>query len=94
MAVRVRRSDEAILQFRSLPPEPKRRVKEALRELASDPYGPGTIEMEAQEPTFRVRVDDYRVLFNPGPAVDEITVFRIALRSVVYEGYERSSRHD
>ncbi len=94
MDVSVRRSDEAIRQFRTLPPEPKRRVKEALRELASDPYGPLTKEMEAQEPTFRVRVDNYRVLFNPGPGIDEITVFRIALREVAYEGFEHPDSRD
>lgn len=94
MRFRVRRSDEAIQQFRTLPPDPKRRVKEALRELAIDPYGPATRQLEADEPTYRMRVNDYRVLFNPGPGEHEVSVFRIALRAVAYEGLEHPDSRD
>lgn len=94
MSFRVRRSDEAIRQFRTLPPDPKRRVKDALRELTRNPYGHSTLQMEASEPTYRVRVDDHRILFNPGPGLREITIFRIAPRPVAYRGYDRSPRGD
>ena len=91
MSVVIRRSEEAIQQYRALPPTPKRRVKEALRQLALDPFGPETLEMATRELTYRVRTGNYRIVFQPGPTEDEILVIRIAPRSVAYEGFERPS---
>ena len=56
--------------------------------MERDPYGPDTIPMAADEPTFRVRVGGYRILFRPGPGLREITVFRIRPRETAYEGLE------
>ena len=88
MRYRVRRTGEAIEQFRGLSPYPKGQVKEALRRLELDPYGPASLRLKTQESTFRVRAGHYRVLYKPGPGDMEITVFRIALRELAYEGFE------
>ena len=86
---RVIQSPEAALQLASLAPQPKREVRARLREMTRDPYGPSTKPLDdMDEPTFRVRVDGYRILFRPGPGVREITVFRIRPRETAYDGLE------
>lgn len=91
---RVRRSDLAAEQYRFLAPSPKREVKAALRELGEDPYGPGVLQLDAEDETFRIRAGDYRILFRPGPGHRELTVFRIAPREVAYEGFEHPASRD
>ncbi len=46
------------------------------------------------EVVHRVREDGYRILFRPGPGQREITVIRIALREVAYEGFEHPDSRD
>ena len=94
MRYRVIQSDEAEAQLKALPPEPKRRLRRTLREMTHDPYGRLTIPMVAEEPLFRVRQGDYRIIFRPGPGLREITVVRIGHRERVYEGFERPPTDD
>lgn len=89
MRIRVGLTDEAKAQLRTLAPIPKRSVREQLRAMEQDPYGPDTIPMKSDRPLFRVRVGDYRILFRPRPGIREITVFRIRPRETAYEGLER-----
>ena len=89
MRYRVPLREEARAQLRDLAPAPKRDVRRTLRALEKDPYGPGTKQLERQEVLYRVRVGDYRIIFEPGPGRREVTVTKIAHRSVAYEGLER-----
>lgn len=91
MPYQVRVSEEAREQRRSLAPGPKRAVREALREMENDPYGPDTIRLRRPEIRYRVRVGDYRIVFRPGPGEQEVVVTRIGHRSWVYEGLEAGS---
>ena len=95
MRFRVALTDEALSQRAVLPPRPKRRVNQLLLELETDPYGAHSLQLELQsdEIVFRVREDGYRILYSPVPGKREVSVFRIALRAVAYEGYERPSRN-
>ena len=90
MRFQVRLEDEAKEQRAKLPPGPKRRVKELLRELERDPYGPISLRLtlRSDEIVYRVREDGYRILFRPVLDRRAIRVFRIAPRDVAYEGYE------
>ena len=94
MRFRVIQSDESDAQLKTLAPEPKRRLRRTLREMTHDPYGRHTIPMVAEEPLFRVRQGDYRIIFRPGPGVREITVVRIGHRGRVYEGFEHPAPDD
>ena len=94
MRFRVTRSPEAAEQLAALAPDPKRRVRDVLRDLELNPYGPKTLQMQADALMFRVREDGYRIIFEPGPGVREITVTRIALREVAYEGLESAPPQD
>ena len=96
MRFRVRPTDEAKQQRAELPSGTKRRVKELLRELEKDPFGPISLQLTLNtgEIVYRVRTNGYRILFRPGPGIREITVFRIAPRPVAYEGFVRPTRND
>ena len=89
MRLRVILTDEAKEQRASLAPVPKRLVRETLGEMEHDPFRLDTIPLQRPEILFRVRVDDYRIIFRPGPAVREVTVIRVAHRDRAYEGLER-----
>jgi mRNA-degrading endonuclease RelE of RelBE toxin-antitoxin system len=93
---RVGLSSEAQYQRAVLPPGPKRRVNELVRELKLDPYGSISLRLTLvrDEIVYRVREDGYRLLFRPGPGRREITIFRIALREVAYEGFEHPDSRD
>ena len=94
MRFRVILLEHAKADVRSLTPVPKRLVRRALRDMEGDPYALDTIQLERPEILFRVRVDDYRIIFRPGPAVREVTVIRVAHRDRAYEGLERLSSDD
>ena len=94
MPYQVRVSEEARAQRRRLAPEPKRVIREALREMENDPYALDTIRLRRPEIRYRVRVGDYRIIFEPGPGEQEVTVVRIGHRSWVYEGLERRPAED
>ena len=94
MRYRVGLTAEAKEQRSSLPPVPKRLVRRALRDMERDPYGPNTLRMRSNAPRYRVRAGDYRIIFEPGPGVREVSVIRIAHRDWVYEGFERPSADD
>ncbi len=90
MRLRVILTDEAKEQRASLAPVPKRLVRETLREMERDPFRLDTIPLQPPaEGLYRVRVDDYRIVFQPGPGWREITVVRIGHRESVYERLER-----
>ena len=87
----IRTEAEASAQLRTLAPVPRREVRRTLREMESDPYARDTIPLRPPlEGLFRVRVGDYRIVFEPVPGRREVTVLRIGHRESVYEGLERS----
>ena len=90
MRFRVSLSGVARAQRAVLPPRPKQRINQLLSDLETDPYGSISLQLTLtiDEIVYRVRENGYRILFRPGPGRREITVFRIALREVAYEGFE------
>ena len=90
MPYQVRVTEEARRQRRRLAPDPKRLVRRTLREMEDDPYLLDTIPLRPPlDGLYRVRVGDYRIVFEPGPGHREVTVVRIGHRSWVYEDLER-----
>ena len=92
MRYRVELSEEAREQLLRLAPVPRRRVRQALKELAADPYGPGSLRLDSRQENWRVQVGRLRILFRPGESPELVSVFRIALRTVAYDDIERRRR--
>lgn len=81
--MRVQLSDQVVKFIRQLPPEPRRRLRQAMRELAR---GRGDI-LALEEPLdgyCRLRVGAYRVVFRYGPR-DLIQCVFAEHRGIVYE---------
>ena len=91
MRFKVTLKDEARAQLRGLAPGPRREVRRTLREMENDPYALDFRRLERPEVLYRIRVGDYRIVFETGPARREVTVTRIGRRSWVYEGLERGA---
>jgi len=67
---------------RRLPPEVKRRIRDAVLELAEDPRGPS--QKLAGDDLYRSRVGDYRIVFRIDDTIREVLVARIRHRRDPY----------
>lgn len=71
-------------QFRKLDKQPQARIKQAVEELKNNPRHPGVIKLTGRD-AYRVRVGDYRVIFEIEDGKLLITVLRIGSRRDIYE---------
>jgi mRNA interferase RelE/StbE len=70
--------------FRQLHPQVARRIKHAVEELARNPRPPGAIRLVGGEGELRIRVGEYRIVYD---IIDEqlvVLVLRVAHRREVY----------
>lgn len=77
-------SREATKTFRRLHPQIAKRLKTAILALADDPRPPGCIQLVGGEGELRIRVGDYRVVYD---IIDDelvVLVLRVAHRREVY----------
>lgn len=70
--------------IRSLPRQEVARVIEAVTELASDPLPHGSQKLSGSERTYRIRVGDYRVIYEVFSDSRVVEVQRIRHRKDVY----------
>ena len=70
-------------ELAGLPPARYDRVKEAILALASDPRPTGSLKL-AQRDGWRIRVGDYRVIYEIDDTLRAITVLHVGHRRDVY----------
>ncbi|WP_314139112.1 type II toxin-antitoxin system RelE/ParE family toxin [uncultured Plantibacter sp.] len=75
----------AAREFRKLDPPLRRRLLLAIGELEADPRPTGVRKLDGFDNAWRIRVGDYRVLYEILDDVVLVTVFRIAHRREVYD---------
>lgn len=75
---------EASKTFRKLPPQVARRLKAAIQDLATDPRPPGSIQLVGGDGERRIRVGDYRVIYDVMDDELVILVLRLGHRREVY----------
>lgn len=81
---RVEIARRAIKSIARLPRKEQLRVRAAIDLLADDPRPPGCVAMAGEDSVYRVRVGDYRILYE---VIDErlvIQVVRVGHRRDVY----------
>jgi mRNA interferase RelE/StbE len=83
MAYRLEVSHTAHRQIRVLPLQTQDRVNRAIALLAENPYHPGSKKLTARE-GYRIRVGDYRVLYQIDDGAKVVTVYRVRGRRDVY----------
>ena len=62
----------------------KRRLLKALRSLETNPRPPGCLKMQGNEELYRVRVGDYRIIYQIRDAVLIVLVVDIGNRRYIY----------
>ena len=75
----------AVKSIARLPRAEQQRVRAAIDLLADDPRPPGCVALVGEESTYRVRVGDYRILYE---VIDDrlvIQVVRVGHRRDVYQ---------
>jgi len=83
-AYEVQFATSAAKEFRSLSPQLKRRVGSAIDALGQDPRPPGVRKLVGHERLYRIRVGQYRVVYEIDDEGQFIRVTRIRHRREVY----------
>jgi mRNA interferase RelE/StbE len=81
---RVEFTTAAAREIRKLDPPIRRRIITALSALESDPRPVGVRKLTGYDNAWRVRIGDYRVLYEVIDSTVLVTVFRVAHRRDVY----------
>jgi len=70
--------------IRQLDGSVKQRVIDRIEALRADPRAPGTVAMSSEASTYRVRVGDYRVVYEVRDAERVVLIVQVGHRSDVY----------
>lgn len=77
---------EAKRELRRLPRHILQSTLEDVHALADDPYPAGCSKLKGHESLYRVRVSDWRIVYEVDNAARTVTVLRVASRGEVYRG--------
>lgn len=66
-----------------LPPEAYTQVRDAIRALAGDPRPSGCVKLTGRE-GWRIRVGDYRIVYEIDDAQQDVTVLHVGHRRDIY----------
>jgi mRNA-degrading endonuclease RelE of RelBE toxin-antitoxin system len=87
--MRISASEQVAVWLAGLPPETKRRVRAALKELAGSGRGVDTKALRRElEGFYRLRVGDYRIIYHLETRRN-IYLDYVDLRDAVYEAFRR-----
>jgi mRNA interferase RelE/StbE len=75
----------ALRQFRKLPAAIQRRLSPHIDALADDPRPPGVVKLSGSADIYRVRVGDYRIVYEIQDVGLMILVLKIGNRRDVYK---------
>lgn len=84
MSYRVEFTTAAARQVKKLPRPVRDRVLDAVEDLGDDPRPHGATKLVGEESAWRIRVGDYRVIYDVADARLVVTIVRAAHRREVY----------
>ncbi|MDF1490190.1 type II toxin-antitoxin system RelE family toxin [Tessaracoccus caeni] len=85
MNYRVEFTTAAARQVKKLPLPARDRVLDAIDDLQNDPRPPGAKKLVGEQSAWRIRVGDYRVIYDVFDGELVVTVVRAGHRREVYE---------
>jgi len=85
----IRLTKEAVRQIRRLPPQIRSRVQTRIDDLATSPRPPGCEKLQGSDRHFRVRVGDYRIIYQIEDEHLIITVVQAGHRRDIYRNLDR-----
>ena len=86
MAYQVELSRAARRAFLKLPPELRRRVAQHIDLLGKDPRPPGTTKLRGSDDLWRIRIGDYRIVYEIDDGILRVLAIAIAHRRDIYRG--------
>lgn len=75
----------AAREIRKLDAGARRRILASIAELAADPRAKGCKKLAGEQSAWRIRIGDYRVLYEIQDDILTVTVVRVAHRREVYK---------
>lgn len=84
MTYRVEFTSAAARQVKKLPRPARDRVLAAIEALAADPRPPGSTKLVGEESAWRLRVGDYRIIYDVFDEVLTVVIVRSGHRRDVY----------
>ena len=75
---------QAERDLKRLPPQLFRRIAESIKVLAHEPRPPGCRKLAGSGKDYRVRVGDYRILYEILDGPREVRIYRVRHRREVY----------
>jgi mRNA interferase RelE/StbE len=84
MSYRVTLTATAVKERKRIDPVIRKRIDQALIGLQSEPRPSGVKKLSGRHQDWRVRVGDYRILYEIDDDQQQITIWRIAHRRDVY----------
>jgi mRNA interferase RelE/StbE len=77
-------TNRAARAFRNLSPDVQRRLDPALLALADNPRPPGCVKLSGEESLWRVRVGDYRIVYQIQDKLLKVLVINVGHRREIY----------
>ncbi len=84
MSYRVDLSNRAKRDVAALSPQVQTRILKALRTLEANPRPPGVEKLKGEDDAYRLRVGDYRILYEVHDEVLLVLVVKVGHRREVY----------
>jgi mRNA interferase RelE/StbE len=82
---RVRYKIKAAKMLRRLSNPARRRIQLIVLSLENNPYPSGVKKMKGFSETYRIRVGDYRIIYEIADAIKIITIIKIGPRGDIYK---------
>lgn len=77
-------SARVLKELEALPRDARERVIRRIESLADDPRS-GCEKLEGEKGAYRVRVGDYRIVYEVDDQLDVVTITRVAHRREIYD---------
>jgi mRNA interferase RelE/StbE len=84
MAFRIEWKKSTKKDLRKLPSLTVNRIIAAVGDLADDPFSPGVEKLAGSEQAYRIRVGDYRVIYEVVTRLELVEIQRVRHRKYVY----------
>ncbi len=85
MTYRIEFTKRADKQFQALPAQVQRRIEPKIGSLAQNPRPYGAIKLSGEDNVYRIRISDYRVVYNIEDENVLVLIFRVDHRRDVYK---------
>jgi mRNA interferase RelE/StbE len=74
----------AAKEFRKLPSKIKERIREAFNQLTENPLPAGVVKLKGEDRLFRIRIGNYRIVYEIDDEVKLVLITRVRHRKDVY----------